>query len=110
MEWALAWGPVLLAVGLGLGLATFLFNRAMTHPNDLLCPFKGPFFVLCPDHRVRRTMGPQGAGKGTQTLRRASGVPLGVAILETDSSSPTPSMSSRVEAEAEPEPLTPFHQ
>lgn len=60
---------------------------------------------------MRMTLGPQGARKGSQTLRRTSGVPLGVAILETDSSFPTPSTSSKAEAaEAEPEPLTPFHQ
>lgn len=32
--------------------------------KDALCPSKGPFFVLCPDHRVRVKTSPQGAGSG----------------------------------------------
>ncbi|XP_028613964.1 SH3 domain and tetratricopeptide repeat-containing protein 1 isoform X2 [Grammomys surdaster] len=88
----------------------YVNKDALKQTHKSLLTQEGPFFVLCPDHRVRRTMGPQGAGKGTQTLRRGSGVPLGVAILETESSSSTPSMSSKVETEAKPEPLTPFHQ
>lgn len=99
---------------LGLGLAAFLFDShdcPAGPPDDYLCSFKGPFFVLCPDHHVRMMMGPQGAGKGRQTLRRTSGIPLGVAILEPNSSSPMLNTSSKGEAaESEPELLTPFHQ
>ncbi|XP_041492123.1 SH3 domain and tetratricopeptide repeat-containing protein 1 [Microtus oregoni] len=89
----------------------YVSKDALKQTHKSLLAQEGPFFVLCPDHRVRVTLGPQGARKGSQALRRTSGVPLGVAILETDSSSPTPSTSSKAEAaEAEPEPLTPFHQ
>lgn len=89
----------------------YVNKDALKQTHKTLLAQEGPFFVLCPDHRVRMTLGPQGARKGSQALRRTSGVPLGVAILETDSSSPTPSTSSKTEAaEAEPEPLTPFHQ
>ncbi|XP_014388931.1 PREDICTED: SH3 domain and tetratricopeptide repeat-containing protein 1 [Myotis brandtii] len=43
------------------------------------CRFEGPFFVLCPDGYVRVTTGPQGAGRGPQPLRPASGAPQGEA-------------------------------
>lgn len=89
----------------------YVNKDALKQTHKSLLAQEGSFFVLCPDHCVRRTKEPQGAGKGPQTLRRASGVTLGVPVVETDSSSPTPSMSSKAEAaEAEPEPLTPFHQ
>lgn len=89
----------------------YVNKDALKQTHKSLLAQEGPFFVLCPDQRVRMMMGPQGAGKGPQALRRASGVPLGMAVLGTDSSSSTPSTSSKVEAaEAEPEPLTPFHQ
>ncbi|XP_051020689.1 SH3 domain and tetratricopeptide repeat-containing protein 1 [Acomys russatus] len=92
-------------------ILVYVNKDALKQTHKSLLAQEGPFFVLCPDHHVRMTMGPQGAGKGRQTLRRASGIPLGVAILEPDSSCPTPSTSSKVEAtESEPELLTPFHQ
>lgn len=89
----------------------YVNKDALKQTHKSLLAQEGPFFVLCPDHCVRMMMGPQGAGKGPQALRQASGLPLGVPVLETDSSPLTPSTSSKVEAAGtEPELLTPFHQ
>lgn len=79
--------------------------------KDGLCPFKGPFFVLCPDHHVRLTTSPRGAGGGPQPLGRASRGPQGEAASAVDSSAPSPGTSSEeVAAVAAPETLIPFHQ
>ncbi|XP_055988822.1 SH3 domain and tetratricopeptide repeat-containing protein 1 [Sorex fumeus] len=69
--------------------------------QENLLALEGPFFVLCPDHRVRTITGPPGAGTGPQPLRRTSGVPQ----AET-----APGSSSPDKETATPEPLIPFHQ
>lgn len=73
-----------------------------------LCCFEGPFFVRCPDLSVRATAVPQGAGRGPQPLRQASGALPGEAAPAAGSSVP----STPTEAAAAPagEPLIPFHQ
>ncbi|XP_054995123.1 SH3 domain and tetratricopeptide repeat-containing protein 1 [Sorex araneus] len=70
-----------------------------THEN--LLALEGPFFVLCPDHRVRAITAPPGAGTGPQPFRRASGVPQ----AETAHGSSSPDQET-----ATPELLIPFHQ
>lgn len=72
-------------------------------PNDPLCHFEGPFFVLCPDYHVRVTTGLQGAARGPQAPSQALGVPQGVAAPAADSLAPCPSTPSE-------EPLIAFHQ
>ena len=69
-----------------------------------LCPFTGPFFVLCADHHVRVATGPQ-------PPRRAAAGPHAEAAQTVDSSAPRPGTSSEERAAvATPEPLIPFHQ
>ncbi|KAL2779962.1 SH3 domain and tetratricopeptide repeat-containing protein 1 isoform 2, partial [Daubentonia madagascariensis] len=79
----------------------------LTHESLLVQ--EGPFFVLCPDHHVRVTTGPRGAGRGPQPLRRASGGPQGEVAPEAGPSE-SPSMSCEEVATATLEPLIPFHQ
>ncbi|XP_069924095.1 SH3 domain and tetratricopeptide repeat-containing protein 1 isoform X1 [Oryctolagus cuniculus] len=71
---------------------------------------EGPFFVLCPDGRVRETTTPQAPGKGPPPLRRASGAPQGEGAPEAGCWGPHPSTASTDEAAAAPEPLSSFHQ
>ncbi|XP_016051383.1 PREDICTED: SH3 domain and tetratricopeptide repeat-containing protein 1 [Miniopterus natalensis] len=81
----------------------------LTHESLLIQ--EGPFFVLCPDHHVRATTVPQGAGWDPQPLRRASGTPQGEAAPALDSSAPSLSSCSEEAAAGEAaEPLIPFHQ
>ncbi|XP_039088015.1 SH3 domain and tetratricopeptide repeat-containing protein 1 isoform X2 [Hyaena hyaena] len=80
-------------------------QEALAQTHQSLLAQEGPFFVLCPDHRVRVTTGPRGAGP--QPLRRAPGAPQGEAA--PDSAAPSPGTCSE-DAAATPEPLIPFHQ
>ncbi|XP_007956704.1 SH3 domain and tetratricopeptide repeat-containing protein 1 [Orycteropus afer afer] len=74
-------------------------EEALRLMHESLLTQEGPYFVLCPDHRVRAATGPQGARRGPQRE----------AASEVDSRTPSPSVSSEEEAAA-PEPLAPFHQ
>ncbi|XP_053422053.1 SH3 domain and tetratricopeptide repeat-containing protein 1 isoform X1 [Nycticebus coucang] len=79
----------------------------LTHESLLVQ--EGPFFVLCPDHHVRVTTGPQGAGRGPQPFRRASGGSQGEVAPEAGPLV-SPSMTSEELAAVPLEPLIPFHQ
>ncbi|KFO25735.1 SH3 domain and tetratricopeptide repeats-containing protein 1 [Fukomys damarensis] len=70
--------------------------------QESLLAQEGPFFVLCPDNRVRVRSGTQAAGK-MQPRRWASGGPQGEGTLAADSSAPGPGV-------APDQPLVPFHQ
>ncbi|XP_029808407.1 SH3 domain and tetratricopeptide repeat-containing protein 1 [Suricata suricatta] len=84
-------------------------QEALRLTQQSLLAQEGPFFVLCPDHHVRVSTGPRGAGP--QPPRRAPGVPQEEAAPTTDSTAPRPGSSSEdVVAGAAPEPLIPFHQ
>ncbi|XP_014644400.1 PREDICTED: SH3 domain and tetratricopeptide repeat-containing protein 1 [Ceratotherium simum simum] len=87
-------------------------EEALTRTHKSLLLQEGPFFVLCPDHHVRATTGPQDAGRGPQPPRRASGGPQGEAAPAVGSTALSPSTSSEEVAAmvAAPEPLIPFHQ
>ncbi|XP_077731489.1 SH3 domain and tetratricopeptide repeat-containing protein 1 isoform X1 [Canis aureus] len=86
-------------------------QEALTLTHESLLTQEGPFFVLCPDHHVRLTTSPRGAGGGPQPLRRASRGPQGEAASAVDSSAPSPGTSSEeVAAVVAPETLIPFHQ
>ncbi|XP_023109185.2 SH3 domain and tetratricopeptide repeat-containing protein 1 isoform X1 [Felis catus] len=84
-------------------------QEALTRTQEILLAQEGPFFVLCPDHHVRVTTSPRGAGP--QPPRRATGVPQGDAAPAADSKAPSPGTCSQdTAAVAAPEPLIPFHQ
>ncbi|XP_026928665.2 SH3 domain and tetratricopeptide repeat-containing protein 1 isoform X2 [Acinonyx jubatus] len=84
-------------------------QEALTRTQEILLAQEGPFFVLCPDHHVRVTTSPRGAGP--QPPRRAAGVPQGDAAPAADSKAPSPGTCSQdTAAVAAPEPLIPFHQ
>uniref|UniRef100_A0A8C9CZR2 SH3 domain and tetratricopeptide repeats 1 n=1 Tax=Panthera leo TaxID=9689 RepID=A0A8C9CZR2_PANLE len=84
-------------------------QEALTRTQEILLAQEGPFFVLCPDHHVRVTTSPRGAGP--QPPRRAAGVPQGDAAPAEDSRAPSPGTCSQdTAAVAAPEPLIPFHQ
>ncbi|XP_072593713.1 SH3 domain and tetratricopeptide repeat-containing protein 1 isoform X2 [Vulpes vulpes] len=86
-------------------------QEALTLTHESLLTQEGPFFVLCPDHHVRLTTSPRGAGGGPQPLGRASRGPQGEAASAVDSSAPSPGTSSKeVATVAAPETLIPFHQ
>ncbi|XP_021116001.1 SH3 domain and tetratricopeptide repeat-containing protein 1 isoform X2 [Heterocephalus glaber] len=70
--------------------------------QESLLAQEGPFFVLCPDHRVRLTPGAQGAEKA-QPHRPAPGGSLGEATPAADSSASGPGAAPE-------QPLGPFHQ
>ncbi|EHB03679.1 SH3 domain and tetratricopeptide repeats-containing protein 1 [Heterocephalus glaber] len=70
--------------------------------QESLLAQEGPFFVLCPDHRVRLTPGAQGAEKA-QPHRPAPGGSLGEATPAADSSASSPGAAPE-------QPLGPFHQ
>ncbi|XP_043429016.1 SH3 domain and tetratricopeptide repeat-containing protein 1 isoform X2 [Prionailurus bengalensis] len=84
-------------------------QEALTRTQKILLAQEGPFFVLCPDHHVRVTTSPRGAGP--QPPRRAAAVPQGDAAPAADSKAPSPGTCSQdTAAVAAPEPLIPFHQ
>ncbi|XP_032711574.1 SH3 domain and tetratricopeptide repeat-containing protein 1 isoform X1 [Lontra canadensis] len=86
-------------------------QEALIRTHESLLAQEGPFFVLCPDHRVRVKTSPQGAGSGPQALRRASRVLQGEAAPAVDPSAPGSGTSSEdMAAAAAPETLIPFHQ
>ncbi|XP_045633027.1 SH3 domain and tetratricopeptide repeat-containing protein 1 isoform X2 [Ursus americanus] len=86
-------------------------QQALMLTHESLLAQEGPFFVLCPDHRVRVKSSPRGAASGPQALRRASGVPQGEAAPAVGSPAPGPgTLSEEVAAAAAPETLIPFHQ
>uniref|UniRef100_A0A452TZV0 SH3 domain and tetratricopeptide repeats 1 n=1 Tax=Ursus maritimus TaxID=29073 RepID=A0A452TZV0_URSMA len=86
-------------------------QQALMLTHESLLAQEGPFFILCPDHRVRVKSSPWGAASGPQALRRASGVPQGEAAPAVGSSAPGPgTLSEEVAAAAAPETLIPFHQ
>lgn len=86
-------------------------QQALMLTHESLLAQEGPFFILCPDHRVRVKSSPRGAASGPQALRRASGVPQGEAAPAVGSSAPGPgTLSEEVAAAAAPETLIPFHQ
>ncbi|XP_036136668.1 SH3 domain and tetratricopeptide repeat-containing protein 1 [Molossus molossus] len=86
-------------------------EEALKLTHESLLVQEGPFFVLCPDCHVRATTVPQGAGRGHQPLRPASGAPQGetTPAAAADASAPGLSETSE-EAAAAAEPLSPFHQ
>ncbi|KAM5338430.1 SH3 domain and tetratricopeptide repeat-containing protein 1 [Glossophaga mutica] len=83
-------------------------EEALTLTHESLLIQEGPFFVRCPDLHVRATTVPQGAGRGPQPLRWASGAPPGEAALAAGSSAP--STPTEAAAASAGEPLIPFHQ
>lgn len=86
-------------------------EEALKLTHESLLTQEGPFFVLCPDHHVRATTVPWGAGRGPQPLRRSSGGPPGEAAPAVDPSTPSLGASSEEAAAlATPELLIPFHQ
>uniref|UniRef100_A0A8C3X9S0 SH3 domain and tetratricopeptide repeats 1 n=1 Tax=Catagonus wagneri TaxID=51154 RepID=A0A8C3X9S0_9CETA len=79
-------------------------EKALRLTHESLLVQEGPFFVLCADHHVRVTTGPQ-------PRRRAAAGSHAGAAQAADSSAPSPGTSSEEgAAEATPEPLIPFHQ
>ncbi|XP_035874282.1 SH3 domain and tetratricopeptide repeat-containing protein 1 isoform X1 [Phyllostomus discolor] len=83
-------------------------EEALKLTHESLLVQEGPFFVRCPDLYVRATAVPQGAGRGPQPLRQASGAPPGEAAPAAGSS--VPSTPTEVAAASAGEPLIPFHQ
>ncbi|XP_036902344.1 SH3 domain and tetratricopeptide repeat-containing protein 1 isoform X2 [Sturnira hondurensis] len=83
-------------------------EEALRLTHEGLLVQEGPFFVQCPDLYVRATTVPQGAERGPQPLRWASGAPLGEAALAAGSS--VPSTPTEAAATSAGEPLIPFHQ
>ncbi|XP_054580220.1 SH3 domain and tetratricopeptide repeat-containing protein 1 [Eptesicus fuscus] len=86
-------------------------EEALRLTHESLLVQEGPFFVLCPDGYVRVTTGPQGADRGPQPLRPASGAPQGEGA--PGAGSPACRLRACSEEEAAvsaAEPLTPFHQ
>ncbi|XP_053778909.1 SH3 domain and tetratricopeptide repeat-containing protein 1 isoform X1 [Desmodus rotundus] len=83
-------------------------EEALRLTHESLLVQEGPFFVWCPDHYLRATTVPQGAGRGPQPLRWASGAPPGEAALAAGSS--VPGTPAKATAASAGEPLIPFHQ
>ncbi|XP_053528319.1 SH3 domain and tetratricopeptide repeat-containing protein 1 isoform X1 [Artibeus jamaicensis] len=83
-------------------------EEALRLTHEGLLVQEGPFFVRCPDLYVRATTVPQGAGRGPQPLRWASGASLGEAAPAASSSGP--STPTEAVAASAGEPLIPFHQ
>ncbi|XP_060004757.1 SH3 domain and tetratricopeptide repeat-containing protein 1 isoform X1 [Lagenorhynchus albirostris] len=76
-------------------------EEALKLTHESLLFQEGPFFVLCPDHRVK-------VMNGLQPLGQASGFPRAEAALPVDSLAPSHNTSSEERTAAEP--LIPFHQ